>query len=299
MENGGERVIPRTAIAGVGAVAVASVLLRAWLEDIHGFGWEAARAVLDAIIDISLGVIVAALIIDRISKKFTIRSLAREGWSGFRLMTIAITDSLGELATGLARQYGVTDADYKTQQLAEETWREVAGPPTKEGAFQLIQLGRLVKSVEEAYTGIMHTMVGVAHAPGQGKAVVSKFENVSKDPDLAKAPLQTIDDSAWHLAELWPRGRPFLLEANLELQRSARRWSRLSTGGPDGINPEFDLITHRLDIARAVGELLDDAVHLYIALLVLGEEIRTTGISAGSDRDKLERMLDQVQKMRN
>ena len=67
---------------------------------------------LDAVIEISLGVIVAALIIDRISKKFTMRSVAKEGWSGFRLMIIAITDSLAELAIGFVRQYGV--ADYRT-----------------------------------------------------------------------------------------------------------------------------------------------------------------------------------------
>jgi hypothetical protein len=297
-----ERGISRPVVAVIGVVTVGAVVFRAMLEDQHGFGWEAARVVLDAVIDVGLAAIVAVLIIDRFSSLFTMRSMAKENWGGFRLLGITVADSLADLAVGFERQYGAFDSDWDMQQAVEETWQKVAGPPAEEGVKKLNLVALRVKFAEERYSKGMDQLK--LAQPGDGEALVRKLENASEDPDHVQALLRTIDDAVWHLAELWPVGdllvvRPVFLEKNLQLQQSGRRWRHLSMSKPYEISPEFDLAFHRRDIAGAALKLLKDAVSFYIYLVVLSKQIRKAGIKPGSDLDQLWEMRDETAKLLN
>jgi hypothetical protein len=190
------------------------------------------------------------------------------------------------------------------QQAAEETWREVAGPPTEEGAKRLNLVAQRVKLAKERYSKVVDRMKGAEHTQGEGEAFVRKLENASEAPDPAQTLLHTIDDAVWHLAELWPLGelkdaRPEFLKVNLELQRSARRWRRLSMSKPYEVIPELDLVSHRHDIAGAALQLLQRALDLYIHLLVFSKHIREAGIKPGSYLDQLVQAEDTVDKLLN
>ena len=178
--------------------------------------------------------------------------------------------------------------------MADETWDDVHGPPTREGAVRLVRVWRQVKDIEEKYSEAMHERRH-GDTPGWGKSLVCpirrRFESSRSRSDPAAGDRRCDVASGGTLA---PSQVANLLERNLKLQQSGRRWRRLSMeSGTDSV-AEFGLVAHRHEIASAAEQLLEHAALLYIAIQELGEDVRTTGIETGSDRDLAERMLDEV-----
>lgn len=242
--------------------------------------------------------------------------MAKEGWESVRLLTITITDSLAVLAIEFAHQYYAASPRYQAKQRAEDTWLELHGPPTEESLRRLHQIRLQVEAAKNEYQKIMDRIASAKHSEGKEDTQVSEFENASPTPGHAQALLRTIDDAAWRLLDLWPRAKWLVLEANLNLQQSGRRWHRLAAKEPNEISAEYErareydlvsaaherlreyyLVQHEFEMADAALELLNHAFKLYAVLVVLKKDIYKAAIETGSDLDKVAQAIDRLDKL--